>query len=163
MLFGRCKWTIWVPTLLALIVALSACGGASDTNAPVSTTTTSQVQVSGARSTPTPTPTFTSTPTFTPTPATLLGLTPFVGKWWIGDGARIMTINPDGTATYTEGSSQEAMIQFNRIQGNTAFGVVVGGTGFMPNGSSITVTLVGTSLQVSDGMLLCPSTDQCAN
>jgi len=125
---------------------------------------------------PTPTPTQipapVPTPTQPPAPTSIPGIEQFVGTWWVGQGAITLTIQADGSATYqTRGNPQTAQIQFTSVQGNTAYGTVVGNTSIpaggpassIPVGGAITVTLVSPhELQVSNGLLLCPNTDQCA-
>lgn len=125
---------------------------------PISTGTTT------TQSTPVP-------PTQPPAPTTIAGIDQFVGTWWIGGGAITLTIKSDGSATYvaSEGNSQ---IQFTSVSGNTASGTVVSGTSIpigpqgnsIPVGGTITVTLIDQhTLQVSNGYVLCPNTEQCAN
>lgn len=107
----------------------------------------------------------------------MAGFSQFVGTWkYYGT---IIIINADGTATYIgrthvfcsddprppcDGGNLgldglNTTILFIRVNGNTAFGVIKGGTGdrdikgnILPVGSAINVTLVSTgTLQISDG------------
>lgn len=106
-----------------------------------------------------------------PAPTTIPGIDPFVGTWWIAQGAITLTIQADGTATY-KASGVNSQLQFTSVQGNTAYGTVVSGTNIpagpqgnpIPVGGNITVTLLDPhNLQVSNGFTLCPNTDQCFN
>jgi len=110
-------------------------------------------------------------PTQPPAPTTIPGIDQFVGTWWVGGGAITLTIKSDGSATYVA-SGGNSQIQFTNVSGNTASGTVVSGTSIpigpqgnsIPVGGTITVTLVDQhTLQVSNGYVLCPNTEQCAN
>jgi pimeloyl-ACP methyl ester carboxylesterase len=112
-----------------------------------------------------------SAPQTQPSPTPIVGLSPFVGEWWIAQGAIVLNIQPNGSATYTAGNDIST-IQFTSVNGNTAYGKVTGGSGIslsptqedvIPVGGSITVTLLDSSdVQVSGSWQLCKYPEECA-
>jgi hypothetical protein len=107
------------------------------------------------------------------TPTSIPGIDPFVGTWWIGGGAITLTIKSDGSATYgAMGPGTSSQIQFTNVSGDIATGTVVSGADIptgpqgnsIPVGGTITATLIDQhTLQISNGYVLCPNTEQCAN
>jgi len=104
-------------------------------------------------------------PKFTP------DFTPFVGRWWAGQGRLTLDINSNGLADFSILSGR-SVIQLTKVVGNTAYGTVVSGDGippfvnggsYIPVGGNISMTLQGKDTLQMNGWIACRPPIQCVN